>query len=158
MLPGHGPAEENSDAPRVSVAFWFSAIGHGRALEAYLGALKVMIGLSFAFTDLAGLVPATSDLTWSFPREAIAAPFLVIGALQLLDVVLNIRGYEGSWRIRAAGATLAMAMWIGLLSKTWLLAEPSLIVPLALTSLPFSMFLFWKAINRLPVPGTRGLI
>lgn len=136
---------------------WFAAIGHGRALEAYLGTLKVMIGLSFALTDLAGLVPATSDFAWNYPRAAIAAPFLAVGAIQLLDVILNIQGYEESWVLRAVGSVLAIAMWVGLLLKTWILAEPSLIVPLAITSLPFSVFLFWKAINRLPVPGARGL-
>lgn len=133
------------------------AFGHGRALEAYLGTLKILIGLAFSFTDLASRVPATTDLFWQYPRSIIAAPFFIVGFIQLVGVTLNIKGYECSWIIRAVGAGLAIAMWIGMLVKTSLLNELSVMVPLATVSLPFSAFLFWKAINRLPVPGAPGL-
>lgn len=137
---------------------WIAAIGHGRALEAYLGTLKIMIGLAFGFTNLVSFVPATADLAWNYPRSLIAAPFLIVGGIQIIDVVMNIKGYESSWKVRATGSLLAMAMWIGILLKTSWLAEPSLMLPLACASLPFSAFLFWKAINRLPIPGTPGLV
>lgn len=136
---------------------WVMAFGHGRALEAYLGTLKILIGLALSFTDLASRIPATTDLFWKYPRSIIAAPFLVVGMIQLIGVMLNIKGYEDSWILRAIGAALAIAMWIGMLIKTSWLNELSVMVPLAAVSLPFSAFLFWKAINRLPVPGTPGL-
>jgi hypothetical protein len=85
-------------------------------------------------------------------------PIFLMGVLQVTGVTLNIRGYENSWIIRAGGAVMAIFVWCLILVKASLVGEASLAVPIAITCLPASAFLFYKAWNRLPVPGSAGLI
>lgn len=132
-------------------------LGHGRALEFFLGWMKVNIAASIALTELSARVPVTADLAWYYSPVALAAPFFVLGILQAGGAILNICGYDDSWIIRAIAAILAIFVWCLILIKATIIGEPSLAIPLAITCLPASAFLFYKAWNRLPVPGAPGL-
>jgi hypothetical protein len=134
-----------------------SFLGHGRALEFFLGWLKINISVSIALSDLSAQVPVTADLSWYYSPTALAAPFFVMGLLQASGVMLNVYGYEKSWTIRAFGAVLAIFVWCLVLVKASLVGEATLAIPIAITCLPASAFLFYKAWNRLPIPGSAGL-
>lgn len=131
-------------------------LGHGRALEFFLGWMKVNIAASIAFSELSARVPVTADLAWYYAPSIIAFPFFVMGALQIGGTVLNICGYENSWVVRAFAALLAIFVWCFILVKAGLIGEPTLAIPIAITCLPASAFLFYKAWNRLPIPGAPG--
>jgi hypothetical protein len=132
-------------------------LGHGRALEFFLGWMKVNIAGQLAFSELSARVPVTADLAWYYSPTIIALPFFVMGLLQISGTILNIRGYEKSWIVRASAALLAIFVWCLILIKAGMIGEPTLAIPLSLTCLPASAFLFYKAWNRLPVPGAKGL-
>jgi hypothetical protein len=144
-------------SPNFATRF-FLGIGHGRALEFILGVLKVNIALSIAASDLALRIPVTADLAWEYSRLVIALPLLLVGIGQLAGVYLNIKGLEWSWMIRAVSAVVAICMWSMVILKSGILGEPTLGIPMAITFLPASVFLFYKAWNRLPVPGMPGLL
>lgn len=133
-------------------------IGHGRALEAYLGFFKVLLAASIALSSISARTPALADFAWYYSSFVLALPFAVVGLLQLTGLWLNIWGKEWSWILRFSGASTAMFVWVALLIKTSWLGEPSLIYPIALSCLPASAFLVYKAWNRLPVPGAVGLV
>lgn len=133
-------------------------LGHGRALETYIGLLKIATGITLALTDLDVRVPAFNDITWYYSRTAVALPFLIVGGLQIAGTFLNIKGIEFNWVLRATGAICAIFMWTAILLKTSLIGQSSLTIPLATVSIPASIFLFWKAWNRLPIPGAQGLV
>ena len=135
-----------------------SFLGHGRALEFFLGWLKINISVSIALSDLGSRISVTADFAWYHSPTVLATPFFVMGVLQAAGVFLNVYGYEKSWLIRAAGAALAIFVWCLVLVKASLIGEPTLAIPIALTCLPASAFLFFKAWNRLPIPGAAGLI
>lgn len=132
--------------------------GHGRALEAFLGLLKLLIGITLILSGLDTKTPTLADLAWYYPSLAIAAPFFTVSALQLSGLALNIMGHEWSWMLRAAGALGGIFMWSAFILKTSLIGESSLVLPLALAALPASSFLLYKAWNRLPIPGAAGLV
>jgi hypothetical protein len=132
--------------------------GHGRALEGFLGIFKLVLAAYITTTGISYRVPALADFSWIYPSVTIATPFILIGCLQITGLLLNVRGVEWSWLLRFVGAGFAMFVWLALIIKTLYLGEPSLIVPLAVTCLPASAFLMYKAWNRLPVPGAVGLI
>lgn len=133
-------------------------LGHGRALELFLATLKIGLG---AWIVLAphGVpdVPPIADLAWHYPSSYLAMPFFLVGSLQLLGWSLNWRGFEFSWALRAAAATLAIFMWVWLCVKTEFVGESSPLVVVAFVSIPFSTLLLYKAWNRLPIPGAPGL-
>lgn len=133
-------------------------IGHGRALELFLGVLKTAIAISIAMSDLDVRIAPLSDLTWFYPSYMIAAPFFLIGVLQAGGILLNMCGYTSSWVLRFTAALLAMFMWSALLFKSSIVGLPTLIAPLAISCLPASAFLLYKSWNRLPVAGAAGLV
>lgn len=133
-------------------------LGHGRALEAYLAGVKLIFGL-ILLPGWPLSVRALSDLQWFVPDPIIAAPFLLIAVAQGAGLYLNARGIEESWILRAAAAAMAIMLWSWLLSKSILIGEVSTsLMPLCVMSLPASVFILWKALNRLPVPGASGLV
>lgn len=133
-------------------------LGHGRALESYLGGLKILIGLCV----LPGWpinIAVLSDLQWFVPDFLIALPFLFVGFTQIFGLYLNAMGVEWSWILRAIAAFVAIFMWSWLLSKAILIGDfSSVIVPLAIMGIPASTFIFRKALKRLPVPGAAGIL
>lgn len=133
-------------------------LGHGRALETFLSILKTLIGVTILFSDLGEKTPVLADLTWLYPNTIIAAPFLIVGFLQLCGVLFNMAGYEWSWVLRSTAALLALFMWTTFLTKSGLLGESSFMFPLAIACLPASAFLLYKSWNRLPIPGAVGLV
>lgn len=133
-------------------------IGHGRALEGFLGFYKLVLAVSILVSEISWRVPALADLTWGTPRYVVATPFAIIGFLQIIGLILNALGYEISWLLRFVGAAFAMMMWSALLIKSSALGEPTLVIPMAVAALPASGFLLYKAWNRLPVPGAAGLV
>src|SRR5678815_4031175 len=86
-------------------------LGHGRALETFLGFLKITIGVNIIFTTLSERTPTLVDLTWFVSSAAIGAPFIVVGGLQFSGAMLNMAGYEWSWIPRSTSALLAILMW-----------------------------------------------
>lgn len=129
-------------------------IGHGRALECYLVGVKILFGLFIVPATAA--FPGLADLPWFIPEPIIAAPFFFIGILQGIGLWLNARGVESSWILRAAGALLAIMLWTALITKALLVA--TIINPFYIMSWLGSVFILWKALNRLPVPGVRGAL
>jgi len=133
-------------------------IGHGRALEFFLGWYKLVLATSIMISGLSPRVPALADLTWYYPRYILASPFLLIGTIQIVGLILNARGIEWSWIFRFIGASLAMLVWSTLLIKSATIGQPTLLIPLAVCCLPASGFLVYKSWNRLPPPGAAGLV
>lgn len=131
-------------------------LGHGRALELYLGCLTLLIGATIVITELSRDSPALADIAWYYSRVVVAAPFFVIGALQLIGWFLNINGIHCNWIFRAAGASLAVFVWAALLIKSGLVGEGTFVIPLTIVNLPASAFLLWRAWNKFPIPGTVG--
>lgn len=130
-------------------------LGHGRALEAYLIGVKFLFGLSPIWPiDALALV----DLQWqAVPASIIGLPFLLIGSLQLIGWIMNVRGLESSWKLRAAGAWLGICLWVWIIIKSIAIGQAdAAIFRFCLMSLIASTWLFWKAWNRLPIPGTPG--
>lgn len=134
--------------------------GHGRALEMFLVGLKILI--------FAQLIPFNPVIVWptnipafadfGVPDSIIASPFILVAFLQAWGLWLNKRGYEISWIIRATGAMIALVMWSWIIIKTMLVgvATPFLL-PVATMCFLASIFILWKAMNRLPIPGMPGL-
>lgn len=136
---------------------WFLAmVGHGRLLELFLSWVKLGLGVWIILTGSAATVPALADLSWYYSSPILAAPFFVVGVLQLAGVSLNMAGHEISWVFRAAGSSLAIFMWMWILFKTPFAGGSSPLVVVACVAVPFSSLLFYKAWNRLPVPGAPG--
>lgn len=133
-------------------------IGHGRALELYLCVFKIALGVWILAEDAAGTVPTLADLRWYYPSATLAAPFFLVGGLQFSGWVMNWAGLECSWAFRAAGALLAITMWFWMVFKTEFAGETSPLFVVAIVSVPFSVIIFYKAWNRLPVPGAPGLV
>jgi hypothetical protein len=131
-------------------------LGHGRALELYLGCLKITIGGSLIITELGYNSPILADLAWYYSDATLAAPFFVAGGLQLIGWTLNIYGVEHNWIWRTIGAMLGILLWSTLLIKSGLIRDTTLATPLAIACLPSSLFLLWRAWNRFPVPGVTG--
>lgn len=134
--------------------------GHGRALEMFLAGLKILIFLQFfpfaPFHVWPTQVPALAGFDVS--ALVLAAPFLIVGLTQAFGLWLNYKGFEFSWFVRACGAFVALVMWSWILLKTLLIgvATPFL-VPLAIMGFGASVFILWKAANKLPIPGAPGL-
>ena len=135
----------------------FSAfLGHGRALEFYLVSIKFWYAL-ILLPGWPSNIVVLSDWQWIVPSYMIAVPFAVVGLLQGLGLWLNYMGYEISWILRAAGSMMAIALWSYIIFKSLAISEVVTgIYPVAISSLPFSVFLLWKALNRLPIPGAPG--
>lgn len=133
--------------------------GHGRALEAYLVGVKILFGLFIVPPQISIQILVLSDLQWFIPDPLIAAPFFIVGAMQGIGLWLNAKGYECSWIIRASGALSAILLWSALLTKSVLIgALVSGMTPFLIMSLLGSVFILWKALNKLPVPGAVGLL
>lgn len=131
-------------------------IGHGRALELFLGLLKIGFGIWILFPGNSVEVPVIADLSWYYPSAILALPLILVGAAQLTGWTLNCAGYEFSWVFRAVGAQAAIFMWFWLIFKTPFASTSSPIFVLGILALPFSMLLLYKAWNRLPIPGAPG--
>jgi len=133
-------------------------LGHGRALELFLATLKVGLGVWIIMEPHSVKdVPPIADLAWHYPSSALAAPFFLVGGLQMFGWTLNWTGFECSWIFRATAALLAIFMWWWLVMKTEFVGDSSPLFVLAVISIPFSSLLLYKAWNRLPIPGTPGL-
>jgi hypothetical protein len=137
----------------------FVYFGHGRLLELYLSVLKLLVGLNVITVSQSKLDEAPAalwDLFWYIPQPAIAAPFFIIGFIQLTGLIMNYKGVEGSWIFRYIGALGAIGMWSWLIYKSLITGEVhTWLFSLALVSMPFSMLLAWKAWHRLPIPGMK---
>ena len=131
-------------------------IGHGRALELYLGLLKIGLGVWIVVTRASAEVPVLADLSWYYSPTILASPLFFVGACQLLGWTLNCFGYEFSWVLRAVGAQVAIFMWFWLIFKTPFAGSSSPIFVVGVLALPFSVLLLYKAWNRLPIPGAPG--
>ncbi len=133
-------------------------IGHGRALESYLIGVKLMFAFFLLPPRFRISFAAVNDLQWWVPEPIIAAPFFVIGIVQFAGLLLNYRGVEESWILRAGGASAAMALWAALIVKSTLVGYALTgVMPFFIMSFLSSLLIFWKAVNRLPRPGAIGL-
>ena len=133
--------------------------GHGRALESYLVGVKILFAIFIVHPVASGgQVTVIADLTDVIPSALLAAPFFLIGVTQGLGLWLNYRGVERSWMFRAAGAWAAMLLWNWVIVKSILVGVVvSGIMPFSIMSMLASVFILWKSLNRLPVPGAVGL-
>jgi hypothetical protein len=141
---------------------WFERflfyLGHGRALEMYLIGVKLLFGIFIVPPWYQTRIVALADLGWYISDPIIAVPFFFIGVVQLCGWIMNVKGYESSWAPRAAGAGLAIMLWLWLIFKSVLIGAVSTgIMPFCIMSCIGSIWLFWKAWNRLPIPGMMGL-
>lgn len=136
----------------------YTFLGHGRTLELYLIIIKFVYAL-ILFPGWPSNIVILSDWQWTVPGFLVAAPFALVASVQALGLWLNYRGYEISWVFRAAGAMAAIMLWSYILFKSLAISEVVTgIFPLAVTSLPFSARILWKALNRLPIPGAPGQV
>ncbi len=135
---------------------FLSMLGHGRALELFLGMLKMGLGIWILIPGNVVQIPAIADLSWFYPSTLLAMPLIVVGITQLAGLTLNCMGYEVSWVFRAVAAQAAIFMWFWLIFKTPFAGADSPLFVLGILSVPFSALLLYKAWNRLPIPGAPG--
>lgn len=136
--------------------YFLLMVGHGRALELFLGLLKIGLAIWIIITGASAQIPVLADLSWYYSPVFLASPLFVVGACQLFGWTLNCMGYEFSWLLRAIGAQVAIFMWFWYIFKTPFANASSPIFVLAVLALPFSTLLLYKAWNRLPIPGASG--
>lgn len=143
--------------PSYSFTTFVLLLGHGRALEMYLICVKLLFGFMIVPPWMDVQAVALADLRWYVSDPVIAAPFFLIGFIQLIGWILNVQGVEASWIPRATGAGLAVVLWLWIIFKSVLIgAVTTGVVPFCIMSCFASLFLFWKAWNRLPIPGALG--
>ena len=135
---------------------FIAMLGHGRALELFLGLLKIGLGIWLLFPGNPVEIPAIADLAWYYPNEVLAFPLILVGTTQLAGWLLNCLGYEVSWMFRAVGAQAAIFMWFWFIFKTTFATTSSPMFVIGVLSVPFSALLLYKAWNRLPIPGAPG--
>lgn len=134
-------------------------LGHGRALESYLVGVKMLFGVFVLVPHGSVHIIALNDLLWYVPETVIALPFFVIGLVQLFGMLMNYIGREWSWIPRAVGAGAAICMWVWFITKlVYIDAVITGMMPFCVMSLLGSIWIYWKAWNRLPVPGAAGLV
>lgn len=139
----------------ASLLLW---LGHGRALEANFVFIKFVLAFTIWFDPHLDMI-TLNDLQWFIPRWIIALPFAIVAMVQLIGLVLNIRGYECNWIFRAVGASMGITLWFWIIIKSFMVGSISTgMASLAITAIPSSAFLLWKAINRLPIPGKMGMV
>lgn len=135
-----------------------SFLGHGRALESYLVGVKLLFVFFIVIPHQTINMLALQDLRWWMSAPIIAIPFFCIGLLQLVGLVLNYKGYEYSWAIRCVGASLGTCMWFWIIIKNIAISEYTAgTMPFCIMSCMASTWIWWKAWNRLPIPGSSGL-
>lgn len=134
-------------------------IGHGRALELWLVILKTALSVWLLWIGHRGIAetPGLADLSWYYSTLEIALPFIALACVQGVGWSLNIAGYEVNWLFRAFGAICGVFLWMWLIANTSFSGQNSLLIPIGIAAIPANAFLWWKAINRLPVPGAVGI-
>lgn len=133
-------------------------LGHGRLLEMYLIGVKLLIGFSILLPKNRPQVVALGDLLW-VPDYWLSAPFLLLGTIQLIGIILNVRGVQSSWVWRSVGASIGICLWSWLISKSLLIgAFGTGALPFWVMSFLASVVLLWKGMNRLPIPGAPGAL
>ena len=133
-------------------------LGHGRALETFLAGGKISVSVYFFVQPKhVGQVSALYDLMWYVPEIFLIAPLFIIGMLQITGLVLNYYGVEWSWVPRAVGASSATFLWGWVIVKNIEIGAYGLSIPICTWLLLGSSWIWWKAWNRLPVPGAAGL-
>lgn len=133
-------------------------IGHGRALEFFLGLFKLALAISITLSDLDKRIPPLADFAWFYPSLIIAFPFYILAFLHFSGIAANMIGYSWSWFPRFMGAAIAMFVWTFLLIKSSWIGDSTLIVPMAIACLPASAFLIYKSWHGLPIPGRAGMV
>lgn len=133
-------------------------LGHGRAVEAYLIGVKLMIGLINLLPGIRPQVLAFNDLLW-LPDLLLSLPFLVVGSIQMVGMIMNMNGVESSWKWRTIGAAGGVCLWAWMIFKTVAIgAMGAGALPFWIMSILASIFLFWRGLNRLPRPGVLGAV
>lgn len=126
-------------------------LNRGWALEMYLIGLKTLLALML-FPNWPISIRVFSDLQWFVPDIVLALPFASIAILQGYGIYLNAKGIESNWILRAAGALIAITVWGWILTKSILIGEATSLFPVSIMSLLASVYILWKATNRLPIP------
>lgn len=133
-------------------------LGHGRAIEAYLIGVKLMMGLINLLPGVRPRVLAFEDLLW-LPDFWLSLPFLTVGSVQMVGMILNMNGVQCSWKWRTVGAAGGCCLWAWLIFKTVAIgAVGAGALPFWIMSIIASIFLFWRGLNKLPRPGVLGAV
>ncbi len=129
---------------------FFVMLGHGRALETYLIAVKLLMAAVILASGNELQIVALRDLSM-LPDYWLAAPFFGLAIIQYVGLCLNIRGIEASHDWRIAGSVVAICLW------AWLITKSILIGAILTGSMPFwimsfaaSWFLLLRGITRQP--------
>lgn len=134
-------------------------LGHGRLLEANYILWKLIMGTSIFLPQVPLRVAPLDPLRWYMPDQAIAMPFLCIGIVQLTGLIMNIRGYEESWKLRMAGGAAALGMWSWLFWQSLIAGVVSgSIFATSICGFIASLLFCYLAYHRLPIPGAPGNI
>lgn len=133
-------------------------LGHGRVVEAYLIGVKLLMGLINLLPGIRPQVIAFNDLLW-LSDFWLSLPFLVVGLVQMVGMIMNMNGVESSWKWRTVGAAGGCCLWAWLIFKTVAVgAMGAGALPFWIMSILASIFLFWRGLNKLPRPGFPGAI
>lgn len=131
-------------------------IGHGRALETFLVLVK------FQYALLLSIAPRNillfTAVTESGNQVIFAAIFFVIGCIQATGLVLNLEGNSMCHRYRVIGGTLAIMLWIYVITRTFLSGFATAIYPWAITAMLGSMWIVRRGTLGLPHPGAPGAV
>lgn len=150
--------DDNNTGKRPIMQRLSLMLGHGRALETYLIGYKLLTGFTILMPGVKPQNPVLTDLLW-MSDYWLSVPFLLIGTVQLVGVILNMNGIWSSWLWRTVGAAGGILLWTWFLIKTCLIgAIWAGSISLSIVSLLASIFLLWRGLNHLPRPGVPGLL
>lgn len=146
--------------PSPKLSGWFLAANrflNGRSLEVYLASGKTLIGLC--------LLPSQAidhqffvlqDLMWLNSNWFVALPFLALGIGQMVGAVADYNRCQWSWWLRAACAVAGEFLWLAILFRHFQLMQITTLLPFAIPAILANFWIWWKALNGLPLPSDPG--
>lgn len=128
-------------------------LGHGRALESYLGAAALIWGIEL----LLPIKGTRSVALYDLPMWVVGVSALTAGGITLAGVILNGVGIAVSRQIRMVGAVLSILLWTWLTIKCILVDSSGILgFPFVLLAAPAALRALYLASLNLPVPGAPG--
>lgn len=129
-------------------------LGQCRALEIYLGFAKTLFGI-FLLPEqkIEHAFIVFQDILWWFPNWYVAVPFLVLGMGQMVGVVSNYFGWQGSWGLRVFCAIFAEFIWSAVIFRHYQLGTITGLLPFAIAATIANFWIWWTAWNELPPSG-----
>lgn len=144
----------------ISMIVGAKYLGHGRAVESYLGLIALSYGTALLMSPYAQFnSQATIDIAWLGYGHYIGIPLATKGMFTLYGLVANIHGWPYSRLFRFVGALIGSGVWLWFYAKFALLGVPFTFGSFfALFSFLYSIRIMALALADLPRPGVAGAL